>query len=411
MILNASGCLDALEAPEVAQSLDAFVTKTVTPQPRQGNRPVRFAETVHGMLNSIGLQNPGIEVFLADKLPRLAELGVPVWVSVGGFAAADYAELCATLDERDEVTTIELNLSCPNVDEAPESAAEIVAAARVATRKPLYAKLSPAASDVAEIACAVQGAGADGLSLVNTIRGLSLDANSLEPTLGTETGGYSGPALKPIALAAIFRCYRATGLPIVGMGGIFTGRDALEFLAAGASAVALGTVLFADPDAPARVRAELMSELSARSLEQAEDARGIAHRSTGLLLPNEKIPGLAPKTEALQAPSRVASIPRRGGNEDSGAGARTISGPADGSSEEGERHPSQASATQEGPESGSRQDRKDPDQSARVRGDREGLRHVDGGPQVRTGEGGALPESGPDQPVEDGRRALGPPAL
>ena len=411
MILNASGCLDALEAPEVARSLDAFVTKTVTPQPRQGNRPVRFAETAHGMLNSIGLQNPGIEAFLADKLPRLAELGVPIWVSVGGFAAADYAELCAALDERDEVTTIELNLSCPNVDEAPESAAEIVTAARVATRKPLYAKLSPAASDVAEIASAVQAEGANGLSLVNTIRGLALDAHSLEPTLGTETGGYSGPALKPIALAAIFRCYRATGLPIVGMGGIVTGRDALEVLAAGASAVALGTVLFADPDAPARVRAELRAELSARSLEQAEDASGIAHRATGLLLPNEKIPELAPKTEALQGPSRVASIPRRGGNEDSGAGTGTISGPANGSPEEGERHPSQASAAQEGPEGGSRQDREDPDQSARVRGDREGLRHADGGPQVRASQGGAVPEPSPDQPVEDGRRALGPPAL
>ena len=178
MILNASGCLDALEAPEVAQSLDAFVTKTVTPQPRQGNRPVRFAETEHGMLNSIGLENPGIEALLAEKLPRLAELGVPIWVSVGGFAATDYAELCAALDERDEVTTIELNLSCPNVDEAPESAAEIVAAARVKTQKPLYAKLSPASSDVGEVALAVQAAGADGLSLVNTIRGLALDANS-----------------------------------------------------------------------------------------------------------------------------------------------------------------------------------------------------------------------------------------
>jgi dihydroorotate dehydrogenase (NAD+) catalytic subunit len=279
VILNASGCLDALEAPAVARSLDAFVTKTVTPQPRQGNRPVRIAETEHGMLNSIGLENPGIEALLAEKLPRLAELGVPVWVSVGGFAATDYAELCATLGERHEVTTIELNLSCPNVDEAPESAAEIVAAARVETRKPLYAKLSPAAADVSEIARAVQSAGADGLSLVNTIRGLALDRHSLEPTLGTETGGYSGPALKPIALAAIFRCFRATGLPIVGMGGISTGRDALEFLAAGASAVALGTVLFADPEAPARVRAELAAELSARGLEQPEDARGLSHRA------------------------------------------------------------------------------------------------------------------------------------
>jgi dihydroorotate dehydrogenase (NAD+) catalytic subunit len=280
VILNASGCLDALEAPDVARSLDAFVTKTVTPEPREGNRPTRIAETEHGMLNSIGLENPGIEALLAEKLPRLAELGVPIWVSVGGFAAGDYADLCSALDPRDEVATIELNLSCPNVEEAADSAAEIVAAARAATRKPLYAKLSPAASDVSETALAVQAAGADGLSLVNTIRGLALDRRTLAPVLGRETGGYSGPALKPIALAAVYRCYQATGLPIVGMGGIATGRDALEFIAAGASEIALGTVLFADPDAPARVRAELAAELAELGVTAPEDVRGLASRGT-----------------------------------------------------------------------------------------------------------------------------------
>jgi dihydroorotate dehydrogenase (NAD+) catalytic subunit len=278
VILNASGCLDALEAPEVARALDAFVTKTVTPHPRQGNRPVRIAETEAGMLNSIGLENPGINAFLADKLPRLAELGVPLWVSVGGFAASDYAELCGALGERAEGTAIELNLSCPNVEEAPESAAEIVAAARPQTTKPLYAKLSPAASDLPETARAVQAAGADGLSLVNTIRGLALDERTLEPRLGHELGGYSGPGLKPIALAAVYACYRATRLPIVGMGGISTGRDALEFLAAGASAIALGTVLFADPSAPGRIRRELAGELASRGLTDAAEARGLSHR-------------------------------------------------------------------------------------------------------------------------------------
>jgi dihydroorotate dehydrogenase (NAD+) catalytic subunit len=278
VILNASGCLDALEAPEIARSLDAFVTKTVTPLPREGNRPIRIAETEHGMLNSIGLQNPGIEALLGEKLPRLAELGVPLWVSVGGFSASDYAELCAALDERREVAAIELNLSCPNVEEAPESAAEIVAAARAQTAKTLYAKLSPAAQDVAETALAVQGAGADGLSLVNTIRGLALDERTLTPVLATGTGGYSGPALKPIALAAVHRCYRATGMPIVGMGGIASGRDALEFLAVGASAVALGTVLFSDPDAPSRVRAELAAELAARGVATFEDIVGVGVR-------------------------------------------------------------------------------------------------------------------------------------
>jgi dihydroorotate dehydrogenase (NAD+) catalytic subunit len=277
VILNASGCLDALEAPEVARGLDAFVTKTVTPQPREGNRPVRIAETEVGMLNSIGLENPGIDGLLSDKLPRLAELGVPLWVSVGGFAASDYAEICAALDDRAEVTTIELNLSCPNVDEAPESAAEIVAAARPETRKPLYAKLSPAATDLPETARAVQSAGADGLSLVNTMRGLALEEKTLQPRLGHELGGYSGQGLKPIALAAVYQCYRATGLPIVGMGGITSGRDALEFLAAGARAVALGTILFADPEAPGRVRRELAEELDARGLAGTEAATGLAH--------------------------------------------------------------------------------------------------------------------------------------
>ena len=277
MILNASGCLDALEAPEVARALDVFVTKTVTPQPREGNRPVRIAETEAGMLNSIGLENPGIEALLTDKLPRLAELGVPLWVSVGGFAATDYAELCAALDGRDEVAAIELNLSCPNVEEAPESASEIVSAARPQTRKTLFAKLSPAATDLPDTARAVQAAGADGLTLVNTIRGLALDERTLQPRLGRETGGYSGPALKPIALAAVFQCYRATGMPIVGTGGISNGRDALEFLAAGASSIALGTVLFADPDAPGRVRRELAEELASRGLSSPEAATGLAH--------------------------------------------------------------------------------------------------------------------------------------
>ena len=279
MIFNASGCLDALEAPEVARALDVFVTKTVTPQPREGNRPVRIAETEAGMLNSIGLENPGIEALLADKLPRLAELGVPLWVSVGGFAASDYGELCAALDDRPEVAAVELNLSCPNVEEAPESASEIVHAARRRTRKTLYAKLSPAATDLPDTARAVQAAGADGLSLVNTMRGLALDDKTLQPRLGSETGGYSGPGLKPIALAAVYQCYRATGMPIVGMGGISTGRDALEFLAAGATSIALGTILFTDPDAPGRVRRELAGELASRGLSTTEDATGLAHSS------------------------------------------------------------------------------------------------------------------------------------
>ena len=276
-LLNASGCLDALTAPDVARSLDAFVTKTVTPLPREGNAPARIAETDVGMLNSIGLPNPGREEFLRTTLARMASIGPDVWVSVGGFAADEYAETCARLRGRDEVAAIELNLSCPNVEEAADSAAEIVAACRAASDAPLYAKLSPANWDIAATARAVEAAGADGLSLVNTIRGAALDERTLAPRLGTTTGGLSGPALKPIALAAVFACRRATDLPIVAMGGVMSGRDALELVAAGADDVALGTVLFRDPDAPTRIRSELAAEVAALGLRDVDEARGIAH--------------------------------------------------------------------------------------------------------------------------------------
>jgi dihydroorotate dehydrogenase (NAD+) catalytic subunit len=278
-ILNASGCLDALTAPEVARSLDGFVTKTVTPLARAGNPPPRIAETARGMLNSIGLQNPGIDVFMRDHLPKVEELGVPIWVSVGGFGAADFEHVCALLDDRDGVATIELNLSCPNVEEAPETSAELVSAARSATSKALYAKLSPATWDIAETARAVADAGADGLSLVNTIRGLELDSETLRPKLALGPGGYSGPAIRPIALACVHACANSVDLPIVGMGGVVSGRDALDLVAAGASAVALGTVLFSDPLAPDRVRDELEAEARSRGYSSAAEIRGVSPRS------------------------------------------------------------------------------------------------------------------------------------
>ena len=283
MILNASGCLDALASPDVARELDAFVTKTVTPLPREGNAPVRIAETETGMLNSIGLANPGIDRFRTDVLPRLAELRTPIWVSVGGFCASDYADMCAQLDSEPVVTTIELNVSCPNVAAADEAAHEIVTAARTATGKPLYAKLSPSLADVAAVAVAAAEASADGLSLVNTLRGLSLDQRTLRPTLATATGGLSGPALRSVALAAVYTCHGATALPIVGMGGVESGRHALELVAAGASAVALGTVLFADPGAPVRIRAELEAEATRHGFPSPLAARGCAHDSVASL--------------------------------------------------------------------------------------------------------------------------------
>jgi dihydroorotate dehydrogenase (NAD+) catalytic subunit len=274
-LLNASGCLDALTAPDVARSLDAFVTKTVTPEPREGNAPVRIAETEFGMLNAIGLANPGRDVFVAETLPQVAAaLDVPIWVSVGGFTAREYAETCEQVTH-DAVECIELNLSCPNVDEAPESAAEIVRACRSATAKPLYAKVSPHSWDMGETVRAIEAAGADGLSMINTLRGTTLDAH-LRPTLSRGTGGYSGPALRPVALAAVLAARRATQLPIVGMGGVESGRHALELIACGATHVALGTVLFADPGAPARVRTELAEEMSILGSNSLDDLSGIA---------------------------------------------------------------------------------------------------------------------------------------
>jgi len=271
LLLNASGCLDALTAPDVAAQFDAFVTKTVTPEPRAGNPPVRIAETDLGMLNAIGLANPGRDAFLSETLPKLRTLGLPLWVSVGGFAAHEYAETCARLED----VTIELNLSCPNVDEAPESAAEIVRACREVTANPLYAKVSPHTWDMGETVRAVEEAGADGVSMVNTLRGVALDAR-LRTTLARGAGGYSGPALKPVALACVLAARRVTALPIVAMGGVQTGRDALELIACGATHVALGTVLFADVDAPSRVRDELVAEAHRAGFERPEDAFGVA---------------------------------------------------------------------------------------------------------------------------------------
>ena len=276
-LLNASGCLDALTAPEVARQLDVYVTKTVTPLPREGNPAVRIAETEVGMLNAIGLANPGIEAFNDEHLPRLAQLGLPIWVSVGGFSVDDYVAVSERLDACMDVAALELNLSCPNVDEVPENVGEVVAAVRAVTGKPLYAKLSPAVADVTETARAAETAGANGLSLVNTIRGLALDERTLRPVLARVAGGLSGAALRPIALAAVHACRRATRLPIVGMGGVATGRDALELLAAGADDVAIGTAFFSDPGAATRIRSELTAELAALGFANPDNAVAVAH--------------------------------------------------------------------------------------------------------------------------------------
>ena len=252
LLLNASGCLDALTAPEVAafarrvrhEDGDARAARR---EPAGPHRRGRGWDAERDRAREPGPRGvPGADA-AAPGRARRADLGLRRRLL--GPRLRRHLRAARPRPRRG----LELNLSCPNVDEAPESAAEIVAACRAATGLPLFAKLSPAAWDIAEVARAVEAAGADGLSLVNTIRGLALDRR-LQPRLARATGGYSGPALKPIALAAVYACRRATALPIVGMGGVGSGRDVLELVACGATHVALGTALFADPEAPGRVR-------------------------------------------------------------------------------------------------------------------------------------------------------------
>ncbi len=231
---------------------------------------------------------------------------------------------CEQLDGRPEISTIELNLSCPNVEEAPEASAELVAAGRAMTGKPLYAKLSPAQWDVAESARTVVAAGADGVSLVNTIRGLALDPHTLAPRLAHGAGGYSGPALKPIALACVYACATAVDVPIVGMGGVASGLDALELVAAGATAVALGTVLFTDPFAPERIRAELAREASARGFGDPGDARAAS------VVNIEKYLHIAHKQFRLHSAGGLLDSCAHGHVEDAGPGAAPLARPADG---------------------------------------------------------------------------------
>jgi dihydroorotate dehydrogenase (NAD+) catalytic subunit len=267
-VLNASGTLDPLAAAAaglpIHQDLAAITTKTVTPLAREGNPAPRIAEAPAGMLNSIGLANPGIDAFQRHVLPRLAALGRPLVVSVGGFAHDEYAQLCRRLDGEAAISALELNVSCPNVEsgcisigsDAAETRA-VVARCRAATRLPLWVKLSPNVADVAAIARAAEEGGADALVLINTVRGIAVDRTTGRAVLGGPGGGLSGPAIKPVALAVVATCRAATSLPIVGTGGIAGGDDAWQFMQAGASAVAIGTALFREPALARRCRDEL----------------------------------------------------------------------------------------------------------------------------------------------------------
>ncbi len=269
-VLNGSGTFDAIAARRAFGDallerfpFHAFVSKTITLAPRQGNPPPRLWETAAGMINSIGLPNKGLEGFLAADLPELAELPVPLIVSVMGFSRDELATLVGSVGERDEVALVELNVSCPNVETGlvmgadPAETARAVAAVRPLTEKPLIVKLTPNANEPAAVARAAEEAGADAVSLINTLKGMALDPRTARPWLGGHSGGVSGPAVRAVALEQVAAVARAVRIPAIGMGGIASGRHAADFLAAGATCVAVGTESFRDPAAGRRIAAEL----------------------------------------------------------------------------------------------------------------------------------------------------------
>jgi dihydroorotate dehydrogenase (NAD+) catalytic subunit len=273
-IINGSGTYDAIAAHRVFGDellerfpFAAFVSKTVTLEPRQGNPPPRLWEVPAGLMNSIGLPNKGLEGYLAEDLPRLAQLPVPLIVNVMGFTREQVAELVTAFSVRDEVAALELNVSCPNVETGlvmgadPDEVAALLERVRPLTDKPLVIKLTPNASDVAAVAIAAEQAGASALSLINTLRGMALDPRSGAPWLGGTTGGVSGPAVRAIALAQVHAVSQATSIPLIGMGGVQSGRDALDLIRAGADLVAVGTESFRDPVAGSRIAAELAALL------------------------------------------------------------------------------------------------------------------------------------------------------
>jgi dihydroorotate dehydrogenase (NAD+) catalytic subunit len=274
-IINASGTFDAIAARRAFGEellarfpFAAFVSKTVTLAPRQGNPPPRLWELPAGLMNSIGLPNKGLDGYLTDDLPALAALPVPLIVNVMGFSHDEVAELVRAFGARDEVAALELNVSCPNVETGlvvgtdPREVALLLRAVRPLTDKPLIVKLTPNAGDVPAVALAAEQEGASAVSLINTIRGMALDPRSGEPWLGGGTGGVSGPSVRAIALAQVHGVCAAVRIPVIAMGGVQGGRDALALLRAGATLVAVGTESFRDPAAGGRVASEL-AELTA----------------------------------------------------------------------------------------------------------------------------------------------------
>ncbi len=296
-ISTASGCAGygrELHRFVPLDALGTITTKTIMPYVRSGRATPRMAETPSGMLNSIGLQGSGIDHFVEHELPWLAERGARVLVSIAGERTEEFAEAAARLKGQPGVVGIEANISCPNVANRglvfacdASSSYETIRAVRAAAdpAQPVYAKLTPDVTSIVDIAAACTEAGADGLSMINTLLGLVIDTETLRPHLAGTTGGLSGPAIRPVAVRCVYQVHAAMRagavrrVPILGMGGITSGRDALEFVLAGASGVALGTVLFNDPSAPLRVLRELESALAERDFTSLQQAIGRAHTS------------------------------------------------------------------------------------------------------------------------------------
>jgi len=285
--LMGSGCYGSGEeyAPFVDLArIGGVVLKSVTRHPRLGNAPPRLVAVASGMLNAIGLQNPGIDSYLANDVAKFADRPCAVVGSVAGFSVDDYAHVTERLAARDEIDAIELNISCPNVGSEgetfacdPRLARAATRAARAVTRKALIVKLSPNVTDIAAIAREVEDAGADALAVVNTVRGMAIDVDAVRPRLGNISGGLSGAAIRPIAVLAVYEVAQAVRIPIVGQGGIETARDALEFILAGATAVGIGTGNFTDPRAPLAVVEGIRSYLSARGCARITDIIGAAN--------------------------------------------------------------------------------------------------------------------------------------
>ncbi|MCW2656870.1 MAG: dihydroorotate oxidase catalytic subunit [Jatrophihabitans sp.] len=289
-VLTASGCAAAgrelHQFFDVAQ-LGAVVTKSIMLSPRSGRPTPRMAETPSGMLNSIGLQGPGIDSFIENDLAWLAERGARTVVSIAGGHTDEFVALARKLYGNPAVSMLEVNISCPNVESRGQVfACDAIASSRVigAVRRaadpaqPVFAKLSPDVTDITHIARACADAGADGFSLINTLLGMVIDTDTMAPALGGITGGLSGPAIRPVAVRCVWQVHKAIPhLPILGMGGIRSGLDALQFVLAGASAVSVGTAVFGDPTAPVRVLTELEQALDERGFASLADAVGFAH--------------------------------------------------------------------------------------------------------------------------------------